>query len=216
MGLSALPITLRFKGKMSNFWPGPSAENCRRFLLDKHFWRTSLGTFENKNEEKKSGDKIRGIIWQLENKNPQKSVLPKTDPNNFDAWEESKGCLIKGCMNPTKIPKVGIPKAGIPKTGIPKTGIPKLGIPKVGKTPHWDSPRDRDSKARDSEVRDSENRNSENRDSEAGDSENGRIHGPLNSDTPPCPSIPCFSVLPRKNLKFTKDFLSLPNPQNPW
>ena len=25
-----------------------------------------------------------------------------------------------------------------------------------------------------------------------------------------------FSVLPRKNLKFTKDFLSLPNPQNPW
>ena len=25
-----------------------------------------------------------------------------------------------------------------------------------------------------------------------------------------------FSVLPRKNLKFTKDFLSLPNPQDPW
>ena len=25
-----------------------------------------------------------------------------------------------------------------------------------------------------------------------------------------------FSVLPRKNLKFAKDFLSLPNPQNPW
>ena len=74
-----------------------------------------------------------------------------------EAWEESKGCLIKGCMNPTKIPKVGIPK----------TGIPKTGIPKVGKTPHWDSPRHRDSKARDSEVRDSENRNSENRDSEA-------------------------------------------------
>ena len=25
-----------------------------------------------------------------------------------------------------------------------------------------------------------------------------------------------FSVLPRKNLKFTKEFFSLPNPQNPW
>ena len=25
-----------------------------------------------------------------------------------------------------------------------------------------------------------------------------------------------FSVLPRKNLKFTKDFRSLPNAQNPW
>ena len=34
----------------------------------------------------------------------------------------------------------------------------------------------------------------------------------------PFPVLPflAFSVLPRKNLKFTKDFLSLPNPQNPW
>ena len=34
----------------------------------------------------------------------------------------------------------------------------------------------------------------------------------------PHPVLPflAFSVLPRKNLKFTKDFLSLPNPQNPW
>ena len=34
----------------------------------------------------------------------------------------------------------------------------------------------------------------------------------------PCPVLPFLdlSVLPRKNLKFTKDFLSLPNPQNFW
>ena len=43
---------------------------------------------------------------------------------------ESKGCLIKGCLNSTKILKVGIPKAEIST----KTGIPKAGIPKVGKT----------------------------------------------------------------------------------
>ena len=58
-------------------------------------------------------------------------------------WGESKGCLIKGCLNSTETPKVGIPKPRIPKSGIlkprtpksgiPKTGIPKTGIPKVGK-----------------------------------------------------------------------------------
>ena len=42
-------------------------------------------------------------------------------------WGESKGYLIKGCLNSTKIPKVGIPKAGIPTVGIPKTGILKVG-----------------------------------------------------------------------------------------
>ena len=36
----------------------------------------------------------------------------------------------------------------------------------------------------------------------------------LFQESKPCPSIPCFfSVLPRKNLKFTKDYISLPNPQ---
>ena len=49
-------------------------------------------------------------------------------------WGESKGCLIKGCLNSTETPKVGIRKAGIPKMGIPKTGIPKAGIPKAGQT----------------------------------------------------------------------------------
>ena len=28
-------------------------------------------------------------------------------------WGESKGCLIKGCLNSPKFPKVGIPKAGV-------------------------------------------------------------------------------------------------------
>ena len=49
-------------------------------------------------------------------------------------WGESKGCLIKGCLNSTKTLKVGIPEAGIPTVGIPKAGIPKAGIPEVGKT----------------------------------------------------------------------------------
>ena len=31
-------------------------------------------------------------------------------------WGESKGCLIKGCLNSTEIPKVGIPKPGTLKT----------------------------------------------------------------------------------------------------
>ena len=32
----------------------------------------------------------------------------------------------------------------------------------------------------------------------------------------PCPSFPWFFGFIKENLKITKDFLSLPNPQNPW
>ena len=46
------------------------------------FLEDFLGTFSHKNEEKKSGEKIRGKIRQPKNKNPRKSVLPKTDPKN--------------------------------------------------------------------------------------------------------------------------------------
>ena len=62
-------------------WPGPSAEMCRGFLLWINFgrfsrgfsWRIFLGTFSHKNEEKKSGEKIREKkIRRLKNKNPRK------------------------------------------------------------------------------------------------------------------------------------------------
>ena len=50
----------------------------------------------------------------------------------LSVWRESKRCLIKGCLNSTKIPKVGIPKAGFPNVGIPKPGIPKVGKTHTG------------------------------------------------------------------------------------
>ena len=43
-----------------------------------------------------------------------------------------------------------------------------------------------------------------------------RIAGGKIADLPVLPFLDFFSDLPRKNLKFTKDFLSLPNPQKPW
>ena len=64
---------------LSKCWPSPSAEMCRGFLLYKFWricrgfsWRIFLGTFSHKNEEKKSGDKIRKKIRRLKNKNPRK------------------------------------------------------------------------------------------------------------------------------------------------
>ena len=132
-------------------------------------------------------------------------------------WGESKGCLIKRCLNSTEIPKVGIPKSGIPKPGIPRTGILKLG-----KTHTETLPETEISKARDSEVRHSENRDSESRDSEAGDSENGQIHGLLNSDTPQAPSdlralfqiFPGnFPDFPRSSPDFPRNFQGPPKGQ---
>ena len=75
---------------ISNFGAGPSAEMCRGFLLYK-FWRILPGIFvedfsrhfPHKNEEKKSGEKIREKIRRPKKKIREKSVLPKTDPNNL-------------------------------------------------------------------------------------------------------------------------------------
>ena len=62
------------------FWPGPSAEMCRGFLLYNFggfcrgfSWRMFLGTFSPQNEEIKSGDKICEKIRRTKNKNPQKN-----------------------------------------------------------------------------------------------------------------------------------------------
>ena len=103
--------------------------------------------------------------------------------DNFN-WGESKGCLIKGCLNLTKILKVGIPKPGLPKLGIPKTGFRRWRKPTLGL-----SPRQKFSKARDSEVRDSESIYSE-----AGDSENGQIlnHDPLVGQAVPSAGLSCY------------------------
>ena len=70
----------RDKGS-GRYWPlAPPAESCRGFLLYK-FWRTLAGIFledlfwalfPHKNEEQKSGDKIREKIRRLKNKNPRK------------------------------------------------------------------------------------------------------------------------------------------------
>ena len=48
---------------------------CRGFS-----WRIFLGTFSHKNEEKKSGDKIRNKIRRLKNKNPRKIRSAKNRP----------------------------------------------------------------------------------------------------------------------------------------
>ena len=64
-----------------NPWPGPSVEMCRGILLYR-FWRIlpeifledfSGRLFPPKNEEKKSGDKIREELRRPKNKNPQKN-----------------------------------------------------------------------------------------------------------------------------------------------
>ena len=70
-----------------SFWPGPSAEMCRGFLLCK-FWRILpgifledfSGTFSHKNEEKKSGEKIREKIRRPKTKNPRKIRSAKNRP----------------------------------------------------------------------------------------------------------------------------------------
>ena len=67
-------------GDHMRFRPGPSAETCRGLLLYK-FWRILLGfswrilsghffPFSHKNEEKKSGNKIREKIRRPPTKNP--------------------------------------------------------------------------------------------------------------------------------------------------
>ena len=65
-----------------------SAESCRGFLLYR-FWRISPGIFledfswalfSKKNEEKKSGDKIRAKIRRLKNKNSRKIRSAKDRP----------------------------------------------------------------------------------------------------------------------------------------
>ena len=72
----------------SKIWPGPSAEMCRGFLFYK-FWRILpgiylndifLGTFSNKNEEKKSGDKIRERSRRPKKKTPRKIRSAKNRP----------------------------------------------------------------------------------------------------------------------------------------
>ena len=47
---------------------------CRKFggFCRGSSWRIFLGTFSHKNEEKKSGDKLREKIRRIKNKNPQK------------------------------------------------------------------------------------------------------------------------------------------------
>ena len=50
---------------------------CRGFS-----WRIFLGTFSHKNEEKKIGEKIREKIRRPKTKIREKSILPKTDPEN--------------------------------------------------------------------------------------------------------------------------------------
>ena len=48
---------------------------CRGFS-----WRIFLGTFSHKNEEKKSGEKIREKIRRLKNKNPRKIRSAESRP----------------------------------------------------------------------------------------------------------------------------------------
>ena len=69
-------------------WAGPSAEMCVGDLCCINFggfcrgfsWRIFLGTFSHKNEEKKSGEKIREKIRWLKNKNPRKIRSAKNRP----------------------------------------------------------------------------------------------------------------------------------------
>ena len=79
--------------ELQPFWPGPSAEMCRGFLLDK-FWRILPGIFledfsghffsakmRRNNPARKSAKKSGGPKGKIR----EKSVLPKTDPKLFDA-----------------------------------------------------------------------------------------------------------------------------------
>ena len=83
----------RLKPAIRNFLPWAICRNvledfccinfggfCRGFS-----WRIFLGTFSHKNEEKKSGEKIREKIRRLKNKNRKKSILPKAGPKIFSA-----------------------------------------------------------------------------------------------------------------------------------
>ena len=82
-----LQVLLLSARALQNFWPGPSADMCRGFLLYK-FWRILPGNFpggffwafSHKNEEKKSGDKIRDKIRRLKNINPRKIRSAKIRP----------------------------------------------------------------------------------------------------------------------------------------
>ena len=70
-----------------NYCPSQSAEVCRRILLYK-YWRIFSGIFledfsghfSHKNEEKKSGEKIREKIRRPKNKNPRKIRSAKIRP----------------------------------------------------------------------------------------------------------------------------------------
>ena len=81
------------------YWPGPSAEMCRKFLVFVGFggfcWGFFPGgffwaLFPHKNE-KKSDDKIRENVRRPKIKNPRKFVLPKTDPNIYSYSFPQKG-----------------------------------------------------------------------------------------------------------------------------
>ena len=82
---------------------------------------------------------------------------------------ESKGCLIKGCLNSTQR-FCRCKSRDSDNKGIPKNRDSEGRDSEGSENPHWHSPRHRNSKARDSEVRDSEDRDSEFRVSEARDS----------------------------------------------
>ena len=72
-------------------WPSSSAEMCRGFCCANFEGfcrgfssRIYLCTFPHKNEENKSGDKIRKQIRRPKNKNPRtKSILPKPTLTNM-------------------------------------------------------------------------------------------------------------------------------------
>ena len=110
---------------VTNLWPGRSAEMCRGFLLYK-FWRILPGIFledfsghfSHKNEEKKSGNKIREKDRRPKNRNPrkirsaenrpQKTCVSKWAPREFRSWRVQGNpptlCQPFANLSPTLLP----------------------------------------------------------------------------------------------------------------
>ena len=76
--------------EVQNFWPGPSAENCRGNCCIKFggccrgfSWRIYLGTFPTEMRRKNPATKSATKSGSSKIKIRETSVLPKTDPKNL-------------------------------------------------------------------------------------------------------------------------------------
>ena len=131
-----LKLAHRRAGKPVNASPAHNA--CKKAMPSspRHLWLQRLFQLRGLARDCLNGGTVRltcleGVLWAnsaITIANTADDLISRDLP--FLAWGESKGCLVKGCLNLTK----GVPKAGLPTAGTPKTEIPRARSPKVGKT----------------------------------------------------------------------------------